>query len=333
MNNASTMTRTLCLLLLLLVYSVLLLFHPTNALLLEWSIIKERLPSPRRYGPPRRTHSSYSIHYPASPSSADDNNHPNSIHHPVSPSSSDVNNHPNGDKKWPYQFGDLTRGALKGFQEKVNKKTGKESYRFGDLSRWLDSQAKEKVAHFTGNADGSYQFGDISKEILLRLQQNKYNRDDLILLLKIVVTIGMNFSPVARILPLKVLVELLNLSLEASLAQTVGEKILSALTKEIDARMKAMVTGDRNYQLGDYTKRFVTQWTGKGDAEYEFGNITRTVLSRMQNQKKNDAWGEDGIDGEDSSSSSSAPKGEINMEHPAAATSLFFSELSDVDQK
>jgi hypothetical protein len=48
--------------------------------------------------------------------------------------------------------------------------------------------------------------------------------------------------------------------------------------------MKEMVTGDRNYQIGDLTKRAVARWTGK---EYEFGDVTKTILLRIGERKGN----------------------------------------------
>lgn len=167
------------------------------------------------------------------------------------------------------------------FQGRVNSLTGKSKYEFGDLSRWLDSKAKEKSKSFTDKPN--YQFGDISREILRRLVDGEYDRDDLLLFLKIVATIGISMQPVARLLPIKVLMDLLNLSLEASIAQTVGGKVVTSLTNELDARMKEMVTGDREYQLVDYTKRIVNRWTGKDT--YEFGDVTKFVLGRLQKRE------------------------------------------------
>jgi hypothetical protein len=185
-----------------------------------------------------------------------------------------------------YRFGDITRGVIGGFKNKVNDLTGKDDYKFGDLTRWLDTKAKDSVSKFTGRTDGEYQFGDITKELLRRFTHGEYSRDDLMLLLKIVATVGINWTPLARVLPLKVLVDLLNLSVEATVIQTVGEKVVSALSREIDGRMKEMVTGDRDYQLGDYTKRLISKWTGKEDGVYEFGDITKTVLSRIRNDDR-----------------------------------------------
>ncbi len=171
-----------------------------------------------------------------------------------------------------YRFGDITRGFLK----KVQEESGSSSYKFGDISRWLDKKAKEQVSKFTKKEN--YEFGDMTKEIVRRFKDGEYTRDDLLLFLKIVATIGINIQPVTSVLPLKVLTDLLNMVMEASIAQTVGERVATAITSEIDARMKEMVTGDRNYQLGDITKRSLAKWTGKEN--YEIGDITKTLLEK-----------------------------------------------------
>lgn len=177
-----------------------------------------------------------------------------------------------------YQFGDLTRGVIGRFQKRVNSLTGKSQYEFGDLSRWVDGKVKDRVEEYTGKA--VYQFGDMTRETVRRLVDGEYDREDLVLLLKIAATIGVNLQPVASVLPMKVLMDLLNLSLEASIAQTVGEKVIRSITNEIDARMKEMVTGDRNYKVGDFTKRIVNRWTGK--EAYEFGDVTKNILGILQ---------------------------------------------------
>lgn len=177
-----------------------------------------------------------------------------------------------GDSKSGYRFGDLTRGLLK----KVNEDSSSLSYKFGDISRWLDKKAKERVSKFTNKEN--YKFGDMSKEVIRRLRNGEYTKDDLWLFLKIVATIGINMQPVTRVLPLKVLIDLLNYTMEASIAQSVGEKVVSSITTEIDGRMKEMVTGDRNYQMGDITKRALSKWTGKEN--YEVGDITKTMLDK-----------------------------------------------------
>jgi len=177
-----------------------------------------------------------------------------------------------GDSKKEYRFGDLTRGLLK----RVKEDSSSTSYKFGDISRWLDKKAKERVSKFTSKEN--YKFGDMSKEVIRRLRDGEYSRDDLWLFLKIVATIGINLQPVTSVLPLKVLMDLLNMTMEASIAKTVGDKAVSAIANEIDGRMKELITGDRNYKLGDFTERAVSKWTGKEN--YEAGDITKTVLDK-----------------------------------------------------
>eukprot|EP00536_Pseudo-nitzschia_multiseries_P008281 jgi/Psemu1/305628/fgenesh1_kg.209_\ len=174
------------------------------------------------------------------------------------------------DSKNGYRFGDLTRGAVK-------KASGSSSsYKFGDISRWLDKSAKEHVSKFTKKEN--YKFGDMSKEVMRRLVSGEYSKDDLMLFLKIVTTIGINMQPVAGALPLRVLTELLNMTMEASIAQSVGQRVVSSITNEIDGRMKELVTGDRNYQTGDFTKKALSKWTGKDG--YEVGDITKTIMEK-----------------------------------------------------
>mmetsp|Transcript_9402 Transcript_9402/g.20354 ORF Transcript_9402/g.20354 Transcript_9402/m.20354 type:complete len:318 (-) Transcript_9402:3093-4046(-) len=191
------------------------------------------------------------------------------------------------DSKNEYRFGDLTQGVLK----KVSKSSS--SYKFGDISRWLDKKSKEQVSKFTSKEN--YKFGDMSKEVTRRLMSGEYSREDLALFLKIVATIGINLSPVTSILPLKVLTELLNLTMEASVAQAVGQKAMSAITNEIDGRMKEFVTGDRNYQAGDFAKKSLAKWTGK--ESYDVGDITKTFLAKKAAALESEAIGGNTSDG------------------------------------
>lgn len=194
-----------------------------------------------------------------------------------------------GDSKSGYRFGDLTRGLLK----KVQEDSSSSGYKFGDISRWLDKKAKEQVSKFTKKEN--YQFGDMSKEVIRRLKDGEYTRDDLWLFLRIVATIGINLQPVTSVLPLKVLMQLLNMTMEASIAQTVGDKVVSALTNEIEGRVKELVTGDSNYELGDFTKRALSNWTGK--ETYEFGDVTRTMLAKRAEARDSESSGGDDKDG------------------------------------
>ena len=85
-----------------------------------------------------------------------------------------------------------------------------------------------------------YKFGDLSKEILRRLQSGQYNSDDVWLFLKIVAMIGINLQPVVPFLPAKVLMEML----EVSVAQSLADKVTKTITTEVDRRMKGFLVGD-----------------------------------------------------------------------------------------
>eukprot|EP00980_Cylindrotheca_fusiformis_P018143 scaffold5850_cov110-Cylindrotheca_fusiformis.AAC.6 len=117
-----------------------------------------------------------------------------------------------------------------------------------------------------------YEFGDLSREVIRRLQAGEYNSEDVWLLLKIVALVGINIQPVASILPIRVVVQLL----EASVAQHLSEKVVGTLAGEVDSRMKEFVTGDKNYKLGDFTKQALT-----GNKNYQFGDLTKNVLKKV----------------------------------------------------
>lgn len=95
------------------------------------------------------------------------------------------------------------------------------------------------------------------------------------LALKIVAIVGVNFQPVAALLPMKVLVQMV----EVSLAQDLSNKVVGVLTGEVDSRMKEMVTGDKDYQLGDMTKKALT-----GSKDYQFGDFTKGILQQMTSE-------------------------------------------------
>lgn len=144
----------------------------------------------------------------------------------------------------------------------------------GDLSRWLDQQGRGKVSQwlegFTNKAD--YEFGDLTREVIRRLQTGEYTADDVWLFLKIIALVGVNLQPVVAILPVKVVVQLL----EGSVAQQLSEKVVNTLTTEVDGRMKEFVTGDRDYNVGDFTKQALT-----GSKEYKFGDLTKNAVKNV----------------------------------------------------
>lgn len=176
----------------------------------------------------------------------------------------------------PYKFGDITRHLDKKSKEKVGEVIGKE-YEIGDLSKWADASVKKKVCEMTGKSD--YTPGDLSKEILKRALSGEYKLEDIAMLFKILLSIGASVSPVAGALPAKILIELLNVSIASQL----GDKAVGALSSELDRRMKEAVTGNPEYQLGDFTKKQLMKFINKD--EYSFGDITKTITEKMKESK------------------------------------------------
>jgi hypothetical protein len=97
---------------------------------------------------------------------------------------------------------------------------GEGTYEFGDLSKEVDKRVRDRVAEFTGK--GEYSFGDITKEIESRRQK------------------------------------------------WVGDYLGEEAAK--------------NYQFGDLTKKALTSFTGKD--EYEFGDVTKKVLGNLFGPRK-----------------------------------------------
>lgn len=220
-----------------------------------------------------------------------------------------------GDKKGQkkgYQFGDISRFLAKQATTRIKKVTKKDAYEFGDLTRFLDQQAKRTVADWTGSGeyefgdltrfavssvrsrvsnftshvdeDGkpAYQFGDITREVLRRAQAGEYDTRDLFLALRVLLSAGVGLTPMMSMLPVRWLLDLVNLGL----AQDIGGRLMEVLASALDERMKLAITGDSKYQLGDLTKkqlvRAITTFTGKD--EYEFGDIARKLASLNKGQ-------------------------------------------------
>jgi hypothetical protein len=227
-------------------------------------------------------------------------------------------------------FGDITRSVLGKFQSGINSLTGKSSYEFGDLSNWLDSQAKEgavkldqsvkqQVQKYTQRPD--YQFGDITKEVIRRFQDGEYSAEDLWLFLRIMLVLGkVVLPPVAASLPVKVLMELV----ELSMAQSVSQEVTGILTNEVDQRMKQFFVGDKAYQLGvglgDMTKKMlvekghvvgeVAKHAGGKISEkdvFEFGDLTSKLWERFTARSEDQKKGND-----ETSNSASNPTGDTS---------------------
>jgi hypothetical protein len=118
--------------------------------------------------------------------------------------------------------------------------------------------------------------GDLSQEVVRRVQSGEYTVEDVWLALRILLTAGFGFfAPVAGLLPIRLLLNLVNLGL----AQEVSGRMLGALAETLDKRMKEVVTGSSSYALGDLTKdrlqSQLSKFTGKD--RYEFGDLSRTI--------------------------------------------------------
>jgi hypothetical protein len=205
------------------------------------------------------------------------------------------------ENKQGYKFGDITRSLTKRSTNRIKSLTGKDKYEFGDLSRWLDQQAKETVTNMTGQdtyefgdltrmADqlakdkisnytgkAGYKFGDLSKEILRRTWEGEYLLEDVWLALKLLISYGLGITSLTRLMPIKVLLELINVGL----AQQATGRAMEVLAGTLDERMKAALTGNSKYQLGDITKdkltRALQEFTGK--ESYKFGDIGQKISS------------------------------------------------------
>jgi hypothetical protein len=209
-----------------------------------------------------------------------------------------------------YRFGDVTRGLLQRATSDVTQLTGKESYEFGDLSRWMDRRMKERVGQVTGKgadyafgdltawtlerAQGGlanfthkedYEFGDLGKEVLRRVQTGEYSNQDVYLALRVLLSAGLGvLSPVAALLPMRLLLNLINLGL----AQEVGGRVLEVLAGVLDKRVKKALTGSEDYQVGDLTKGHlksaISSFTGSQD--YQLGDISRTIQRLAQQEQQ-----------------------------------------------
>jgi len=180
-----------------------------------------------------------------------------------------------------YEFGDLTKWLGNTLQEKACEVTGKDSYEFGDLSRHLDARAKEEACKLTGKAN--YEFGDLTKELGRRIQEGEISAEELSLLLRALLTFGAGLTPVAHLLPVKLLLDLLAWNVQADMTARAAGAVTGAIAAEVDRRAKLALLGRESYALGDLTReqlsRSLRTYTGKD--EYEFGDVTRAVLGHF----------------------------------------------------
>lgn len=192
--------------------------------------------------------------------------------------------------------------AQKKFEESVTSVTGKQ-YEFGDLTRWLDKQAKSTVSRgrrtpffppagsqrkdWLSQQVSEAEAGTISEDPdssrkngigSLVVHFFRFLRSFLLVqVIKLIVVLEIE-TPVLRRLPIRVLVDILNVCLEGG----TRPKVVRVVGTELDKRLKRAVTGDENYQFGDLTKRAVSQFTDKDS--YQFGDITRSILVKAKAQ-------------------------------------------------
>jgi hypothetical protein len=141
--------------------------------------------------------------------------------------------------------------------------------------------AKEKAAQYAGKENANdYQFGDISRTVISKLRSGEYHIEDVYLALRVLISAGVSISPITKMLPIGGLISLINFGL----AKDIGDRITGYAASALDARIKEVLIGDRNYQLGDITKEKLRQalssFTGKDT--YEFGDIYHTIESRTK---------------------------------------------------
>lgn len=189
--------------------------------------------------------------------------------------------------------GDLIRLTEQGINDlQILTKNGTDQV--GAVATWIDEQAKSGselvsskakslVLDFTGKEQ--YNFGDISNELVRRIATKEIAIQDTILVIKLLVALGASIGPLAKMLPLTVLLEALNISLE----QKIGGKVLEALALTIDSRIVAAFSSDDKLQLGDAVKRTVLSgvlaFTGK--SKYESGDIQRVIEQSEENELYN----------------------------------------------
>jgi hypothetical protein len=153
------------------------------------------------------------------------------------------------------------------------------------LVQWLDSQAKNTASSAKNRTSAATtQAKSIARKLIEVTCSSDYKISDILLLLKVLLAIGASFGPLAKILPVTVLLQMLNVSLEARL----GGKILEVLAESLDERFVAAITAE---ELGDLAKRSLTgailAFTGK--ESYEAGDIERAVTSDYSNGSHDNA--------------------------------------------
>jgi len=179
-----------------------------------------------------------------------------------------------------YEFGDISRHLDQLAKTRINKMTGKSNYEFGDISRWVDGQVKDKVNDFTGNQE--YRFGDITKAMIQKVRNGDYAAEDVWLALRILVSIGAEISPIARVLPIQTLLTMVNMGL----AGDVGGRATAILAEALELRVAKALSGGKENTISDVAKRELEKQVmgliGKESySDYQLGDLSRAVSSAL----------------------------------------------------
>jgi hypothetical protein len=138
----------------------------------------------------------------------------------------------------------------------------------------------------------------VSRTIIRKVATGDYQLSDITFLCKVLIALGADFSPVAGLLPVKVLIELFGYSLVIDL----GERFMNAIVKELDKRLQwihddedhgvdtvvTLLDNDVSksfsyYSPGDLTKTAILSFTGKEN--YQIGDIRDSLIHAVDSPK------------------------------------------------
>jgi hypothetical protein len=140
----------------------------------------------------------------------------------------------------------------------------------------------------------------VSRTIIRKVATGDYQLSDITFLCKILIALGADFSPVAGLLPVKLLLELFGYSLVIDL----GERFLNVIIQELDKRLQSIqdeTYDDRreeiatallldqgdyifksfSYSPGDLTRNTILTYIGKED--YQIGDIRDKLVMKTNN--------------------------------------------------
>jgi len=138
----------------------------------------------------------------------------------------------------------------------------------------------------------------VSRTIIRKVATGDYQLSDITFLCKVLIALGADFSPVAGLLPVKVLIELFGYSLVIDL----GERFMNAIVKELDKRLQwihddedhgvdtvaTLLDNDVSksfsyYSPGDLTKTAILSFTGKEN--YQIGDTRDSLIHTVDSPK------------------------------------------------